>query len=326
MLQKRFILFSGKTIRVFICLKPNGTLATHREVTMPRIYIDENLQYSPQDMNRRENTLVAARLMVNAALTAPFGGGVPQIEAEIMYGQDEQEALAREMEKMAYEREHKLLRRLFLTESVMARQADAIIFLGNYRAGDDPFDVNCGGCSGQPSCAFLYERKKLTAHMIDLTDRRTHRYINGPLCIVRVTDIGFAIGSALQMANRLLVDARAFFTMGAAAMRQGYCRNSSIVVGIPVATLSKNPFVDVCPDYHMVAREKIQTRVRQLLTFMRQIGPDYRTSTVRHAPPEEEARIKSYMDWMDVMRERFLRYKDREKSPGIKRQKSKEEE
>jgi uncharacterized ferredoxin-like protein len=293
---------------------------------MPRIYMDENLQYSPQDMNRRENTLVAARLMVNAALTAPQGGGVPQIEAEILYGQDEQEGLAREMEKMAYERENQLLKRLFLTESVMARQADAIVFLGNYRAGDDPFDVNCGGCSGQPSCAFLYERKKLTAHLIDTTDRRTNRMVNGPLCIVRVTDIGFGIGSALQMANRLMVDARPFFTMGVAGMRLGLCRNSAVVVGIPVATLSKNPFVDVCPDYHMVAREKIQTNVRQYLTFMRQIGPDYRTSTVKHAKPEEEARIKSYMDWMDVMRERFMKFKNRTKVQGGETPDTREEE
>jgi hypothetical protein len=162
--------------------------------------------------------------------------------------------------------------------------------------------------------------------MIDTTDRRTHRCINGPLCIVRVTDIGFAIGSALQMANRLMVDARAFFTMGAAAMRLGYCKNSAIVVGIPVATLSKNPFVDVCPDYHMVAREKVQTNVRQYLTFMRQIGPDYRTSKVKHAKPEEEARIKSYMDWMDVMRERFMKFKDREKVQGGKTADPPEEE
>lgn len=293
---------------------------------MPRIYIDENLQFSPQDMNRRKNTLAAARLIVNAALTAPQGGGVPQLEAEIMYGQEEQEALAREMEKMAYERGTQALRRLFLTESVMARQADVIVFIGNYRAGDDPFDVNCGGCSGQPSCGFLYERKKLTAHMIDTTDRRSHRYLKGPLCIVRVTDIGFGVGSALQMANRLMVDARPFFTMGVAAMRLGYCRNSAIVVAIPLATLSKNPFVDVCPDYHMVAREKIQTHVRQLLTFMRQIGPDYRTSTVKKAKPEEEARIKSYMDWMEVMRERFMKFKAREKGLGSKSPQGQEEE
>lgn len=284
---------------------------------MPRIYIDENLQYSPQDMNRRRNTLGAARLIVNAALTAPMGGGVPQVEAEIVYGQEEQEALAREMEKLAYEKEKKFLERIFLTESVMARQADQIIFLGNYRASDDPFDVNCGGCSGQPSCSFLYERKKRTAHLIDLTDRRTDKLINGPLCTVRVTDLGFAMGSALQMANRLMVDARPFYTMGLAGQRLGYCRNSAIVIAIPVATMSKNPFVDVCPDYHMMAREKIQTNVRQYLTFMRQIGPDYRTSEVKKADPEEEARVKTYMDWMDVMRERFLKFKERSKSSDL---------
>jgi hypothetical protein len=63
-----------------------------------------------------------------------------------------------------------------------------------------------------------------------------------------------------------------------------------------------------------MAREKIQTHVRQSLTFMRQIGPDYRTSEVKRAAPEEEARIKTYMDWMDVMRERFLKFKERSKS------------
>ena len=54
-------------------------------------YINEYPPYSPQDLRRREATLTAAKLMLNAALTAPVAGGVPQIEAHMVYGQEEME-------------------------------------------------------------------------------------------------------------------------------------------------------------------------------------------------------------------------------------------
>ena len=53
---------------------------------MPRITIRDWPPYSPTDQNRRENTIVAAKLMMNAALTAPNVGGLPMTEGEIVYG------------------------------------------------------------------------------------------------------------------------------------------------------------------------------------------------------------------------------------------------
>jgi len=43
--------------------------------------------------------------MLDAALTAPFAGGVPSIEAHIVYGQEELETVARKVEEIAHTNE-----------------------------------------------------------------------------------------------------------------------------------------------------------------------------------------------------------------------------
>ncbi len=240
-----------------------------------REYIYEYPPYSPQDLRRREGTLLAARLMVNAALTAPFAGGVCQVEAEIVYGQREQEDLARKMEDLAYS--NRSWEDAFKYEAVMAREADVIIFLGNRLAEELPLDAGCGICGGKPDCGYFYSKKKHRSGMVDTTDRRSELPINGPLCSGRVNDLGYAVGSALWMAARLLVDARPFFSLGLAGKQLGYCPNSPIVAGIPVATLAKNPFVDINPDYHLINQAKVLDNVRSKYVVSRQvISFDYR--------------------------------------------------
>jgi hypothetical protein len=81
---------------------------------MERIHIDEWPPYSPEDQAKKENVLIVAKLMVNAALTAPFTGGVPGHEAEIAHGQKELEAIAREMERLAHEDVPKRIKKPFL--------------------------------------------------------------------------------------------------------------------------------------------------------------------------------------------------------------------
>jgi uncharacterized ferredoxin-like protein len=93
---------------------------------------------------------MAAKLMMNGALTAPNVGGLPMTEGEIVYGEEEQEAIARKMEELAYERE--TWKHIFLYEAVMARQADTILLLGNTRAYSSPWDGECGLCAGKPDC------------------------------------------------------------------------------------------------------------------------------------------------------------------------------
>ncbi|MFZ5648293.1 MAG: hypothetical protein ACOY30_11825 [Bacillota bacterium] len=153
-----------------------------------RELIYEYPTYSPQDLRRREGSLLAARLMVNAALTAPFAGGVCQVEAEIVYGQEEQEDLARKIEELAYT--NRAWEEMFKYEAVMARESDAVIFLGNRLAGEFALDAGCGMCGGRADCSFFYEKKDTRYGLVDTTDRRSDTLIKGPLCSARVSDLG----------------------------------------------------------------------------------------------------------------------------------------
>ncbi len=74
--------------------------------------------------------------------------------------------------------------------------------------------------------------------LVDSTDRRTGRLINGPMCGARINDLGFAVGSALWMARNLLVDAKPFMSVGLGSQKLGCCPNSGFVVGIMVSALS----------------------------------------------------------------------------------------
>jgi len=240
-----------------------------------RKLIYEYPSYSPQDLNRREGTLLAARLMINAALTAPFAGGVCQVEAELAYGQEEQEELARKIEELAYT--NRAWEEMFKYEAVMVREADAVIFLGNRLAGEFALDAGCGICGGRPDCSYFYEKKNTRYGLVDATDRRSDTLIKGPLCSARVNDLGYATGSALWMATRLLVDARPLISVSLAGQQLGYCKRSYMVAGICVATLAKNPFVDINPDYHLINMTKVLENTRKQYITPRTVTTfDYR--------------------------------------------------
>ena len=242
-------------------------------------YVNEWPRYSPQDLRRREAVIIAAKLSMNAALTAPVAGGVPQIDAHLVYGQEELEKVARKMEELAHDNNR--WKKRFLNEAVMVRESDVILFLGNFRAHETPLDAMCGLCGGPAGCAYLYERRETKNGLVDITDRRSTTPIKGPLCSARVSDLGYVMGSALWMAQTLLVDARPFMSVGLAGQKIGYCPNSAIVVGIPMASLSKNPYQDIAVDYHLINMDKMIDNTRKNFVVNRQTGSgihfDYRT-------------------------------------------------
>lgn len=238
---------------------------------MPREYINEWPPYAPPDQAKKENVISAARLMVNAALTAPFTGGVPSHEAEIAHGQEELEAIAREMERLAHEEVVQKLKKPFLYEAVMVRESDAVLFLGNFRARQSPLDAGCGLCGGEPDCSFFYDRVSHHNGMVDATDRRRKTAVQGPLCMMRAHDLGYAVGSALWMAANLFVDARPLYSAGLAGRNLGFCRNSEIVIAIPVAAGSKNPYADIPPEYHLTNMTSMMDAVRKVAVVTRQI-------------------------------------------------------
>jgi uncharacterized ferredoxin-like protein len=251
---------------------------------MPRITIRDWPPYSPTDQNRRENTVAAAKLMMNAALTAPSIGGSPMTEGEIVYGEEEQEQIARKMEELAYENE--VWQHIFLYEAVMARQADTLLLLGNTRAYSDPWNGECGLCAGRPDCSFVYENREQKAGIIDTTDRRSDTLVKGPLCTVYAHQLGYNVGSALMVAVHLYIDARPFISIGLAAQKLGYCRNSAVVVGIAINARGKCEPSDPGTDYHLVnldsAIDAIRGNVNQL-TIRPATGKEY-----RHADPAKK--------------------------------------
>ena len=103
--------------------------------------------------------------------------------------------------------------------------------------------------------------------------------IKGPLCAVYAHQLGYNVGSALMVATHLYVDARPFITIGLAAQKLGYCRNSALVIGIGIAAKSKTEPSDPAIDYHLVNLERgvdvIRGNVNQL-GVRPATGSDYR--------------------------------------------------
>lgn len=256
---------------------------------MPSIYMNEWPPYAPPNQASKECTIMAAKLMMNAAQTAPVTGGVDGIEGEIVYGYRELEEIARKMEELAYSLDNKTKEDQWKYEAVMIRESDVVLFLGSFRAKGTPMDMDCGLCGGITDCRHVYSRRRVASGQIDVTDRSlSTTAIDGPLCLVKVGDLGFVVGSALWMAKTLLVDSRPLLTAGIAGQKLGYCMKSEIVVGLPVSATSKNPYIDIHHDYHVVNMERMIDAVRKTYVIARQAGPDYRLRRLKRDEGEEE--------------------------------------
>ncbi|MHB8916593.1 MAG: hypothetical protein ACYC4H_01085, partial [Desulfocucumaceae bacterium] len=78
-------------------------------------------------------------------------------------------------------------------------------------------------------------------------------------------------------ATRLLVDARPLISVSLAGQQLGYCKRSYMVAGICVATLAKNPYVDINPDYHLINMNKVLENTRKQYITPRTVTTfDYR--------------------------------------------------
>ena len=244
---------------------------------MPSIPSKEFPWQADPDKNRRDHVLSVAKIMMSAAHTAPITGGVDHLETELIWGEKELGQLAEKMDELSNLPENKRVDEMFRTEAQMVRESDCVIALGSFRARNMPFDANCGMCGGAAGCSFVYSRRRTAAGQIDHSDKSLCKTsIDGPMCLMFVHNLGYGVGSALWTARTLLVDARPFMTVGVAACKLGYCKNSAFVVGIAVAAVSKNPYVDVPYNYHVVNMRRIVDSVHQAFIIPRQIGVDYR--------------------------------------------------
>lgn len=184
--------------------------------------------------DRRAAALQAARAILASAVTAPRLGGVGEVIINLVEKPEDLEDLALTMEDLAKENP---AWNFFPREAVMIRQAHAVLLMSSMRGLEDPADINCGYC-GRITCESFRAVPKLPAGPTVA--------FTGPLCSMRITNVGYALGGAATLAQQLGVDHAVLFSAGVAARRQGLTpRRSGFTLGVALSVSEKSPFRDV---------------------------------------------------------------------------------
>jgi len=170
-----------------------------------------------------------ASLMALAARTAPKGKGVDTIRVEVLRGTD----LGRLADAMrTYGGAHNL--GFFLRDAKGVEQSDACVLIGC--RGRETAGINCGGC-GWPTCAGMTEA-------VESAPDDGRAPFKGPNCVIRMADLGIAVGSAAKTASIHNVDNRILYSGGVGALSLGMMDDCSVVYAIPLKASGKNIFFD----------------------------------------------------------------------------------
>jgi uncharacterized ferredoxin-like protein len=174
---------------------------------------------------QKEAVQEAARFMLIAARTAPKTGGVDDILALIVYGQ-EKDLIADKMEEIGEERGLKGFGR----DARNLKDSGAVLLIG-VRGGKSA-GLNCGSC-GFEDCKEFDEQA-----------RRLGKDFCGPTCIFKALDLGIALGSAVKTASTLNLDNRIMYRVGTAAAKLKMLPEASVILGVPVSAHGKNIYFD----------------------------------------------------------------------------------
>ena len=173
--------------------------------------------------------MAVAGLMALAARTAPKGKGVDTIEIRVL-AKKELKALAAHLETLGTERQIGF----FIRDAKNIAASDACVIIGS--RGDTVAGINCGGC-GYPDCAGLEKVRKKR--------RSLNTPFDGPNCVIRMADLGIALGSAVKTAQIHNADNRIMYSGGVAARDMGLVpKECTVVYAIPLAATWKNIFFD----------------------------------------------------------------------------------
>ncbi len=170
---------------------------------------------------RKDAIKLSAYLMSISARTAPKAKGEDDLEIIYVDG-DDKDKIAEKMIKLAEDR-GKGWRR----DGESIKKAEGILIIGV--KGGKPLGLNCGACGF--NCD---EIKKI---------KRSEGDFRGPNCIFKILDLGIALGSAVKLASIISVDNRIIYRIGVVARMLGIT-DADVAIGIPLASLGKNPFFD----------------------------------------------------------------------------------
>jgi uncharacterized ferredoxin-like protein len=177
-----------------------------------------------------QNAVAAvADLMALAARTAPKGKGIDTLEIVVLAKKDMKKLSAR-LEKLGKEKGIGF----FLRDAKNLAASDGCVLIGC--RGREVAGINCSGC-GYANCAeFTKAGKKKT---------RQETPFSGPNCILRMADLGIAVGSAARTAQLHNVDNRVMYSGGVAALDLGlFSKDCTVAYAIPLSATGKNIFFD----------------------------------------------------------------------------------
>ncbi|MDD1727478.1 MAG: DUF2148 domain-containing protein [Methanospirillum sp.] len=175
----------------------------------------------------QEAVRTIANLMMVSARTAPKGKGIDTIEMKALYGPELTE-LSHEMEMIGT----RIGFQFFLRDAKNIAAASACVLIGSH--GDQHVGLNCGGC-GYNTCKEMAEAFEM---------RNTDTLYQGPVCVIRMADLGIAVGSAVKTAQIHNADNRVFFSAGVAALSLGHLPGCTTAYAIPLSVTGKNIFFD----------------------------------------------------------------------------------
>ncbi|MFA6331462.1 MAG: DUF2148 domain-containing protein [Methanoregula sp.] len=171
-----------------------------------------------------------AELMALAARTAPKGRGVDTLEIRVLT-KKETGKLAGRLEELGEEKKIGF----FLRDAKNLAASDACLLIGS--RGDSAAGINCGGC-GYPACAG-FETARMKKKKFSFTP------FDGPNCVIRMADLGIAVGSAVKTAQIHNVDNRVLYSGGVAARDLELLpKNCTVIYAIPLSATGKNIFFD----------------------------------------------------------------------------------
>lgn len=166
-----------------------------------------------------------AKEILVAARTAPKAKGLDDLIFGLIIEEKEKEVLAREMEKIGDEKGSAF--KFFKRDAESVRNSEAIILISvNF---NKPLGLNCGACGFSCDTILNYPKSNLD--------------LEGPICAMKLLDMGIAIGSAAAKAKDLCIDNRVMYTIGVAAKKLNLLPGQ-IIIGLPLSVKGKNIYFD----------------------------------------------------------------------------------
>jgi len=175
-----------------------------------------------------EAVRLAVSLMAVSARTAPKGKGKDALVTRAVRRPD-LPLLAGEMTRFGQD----YAKPFFIRDGKNIAASEACLLLGI--RGQEALGLDCTGC-GYESCAAMEAACRNT--VIDGSP------FLGPNCIIKISDLGIAVGSAVKTASLLNLDNRVMYTAGVAGLSLGWMEGCTVAYGIPVSVSGKNIFFD----------------------------------------------------------------------------------